>query len=61
MEWLIKSPRDSPLARAARMEAVSPQRRLFAARGIGEKSPTPDFLGGCAIINEKIKMKNFRR
>ena len=31
---MIKSPEDSQLARAPRMEAASPQRRLFAARGL---------------------------
>ena len=55
----IKSPGDSQLARAPRMEAVSPQRRLFAARGLIADSLTPVFHGGGAIINGK--MKNFRR
>ena len=36
------------LAPAQGIETEIPQRRLFAARGIGEKSPTPRFSRGDA-------------
>ena len=37
---MIKSPEDCPLARAPRIVVDSPQRRFFAARGLGTESLT---------------------
>ena len=48
MEMMIKSPEDCPLARAQGIAVDSPQRRFFAARGLGTESPTPRFSRGDA-------------